>query len=320
MTGSATAAPNRTPDTSAHGSSRHGPGQRSHSGSTVALLGAALDNAERGFHVFPLHPGTKVPVIRHWDQAATRDRSQIRAWWRRRPADNVAVACGPSGVHVLDLDTSHGHAPPPQWSPARDGRDVLARLAADTGHPVPVPTYAVGTPSGGMHLYYRAPRTPPLRNTIARLGWRIDSRGHGGYVVAAGSRLPEGPYRRLDDRAPIPLPPWLVDLLSPATPLPVPGNSAGIGHPDAYVRAALVNQSARVRNAYPGVRHRTLLLAANSLGRLVGAGLLDRDHAHAVLTDAAHIHVGVDGFTAAEADRTITDGLTYAATRTTGWH
>ncbi|MFR9773183.1 hypothetical protein [Nocardia sp. SC052] len=74
------------------------------------------------------------------------------------------------------------------------------------------------------------------------------------------------------------------------------------------------------RNAYPGVRHRTLLLAANSLGRLVGAGLLDLDHAHAVLADAAHIHVGVEGFTAAEAERTITDGLTYAATRTTGWH
>ncbi|MGY2031479.1 bifunctional DNA primase/polymerase [Nocardia gipuzkoensis] len=166
-------------------------------------------------------------------------------------------------------------------------------------------------------LYYRAPRTPPLRDTIARLGWRIDSRGHGGYVVAAGSQLPEGPYRRLDDRAPIPR--WLTDLLSPPAPLPVPRSAPVVGHPDAYMQAALVHQSTRVRAAYAGVRHRTLLLAANSLGRLVGAGLLDHDHAHAVLGDAARIHVGFEGFTATEADRTITDGLTYAATRTSRW-
>ncbi|WP_181722954.1 bifunctional DNA primase/polymerase [Nocardia gipuzkoensis] len=86
-------------------------------------------------------------------------------------------------------------------------------------------------------LYYRA-RTPALRNTIARLGWRIDSHGHGGYVVAAGSQLPEGPYRRLDDRAP--LPQWLTDLLSPLAPLPVPRSAPVVGHPDAYVQAALV--------------------------------------------------------------------------------
>ncbi|MGK8524293.1 hypothetical protein ACRS6B_23315 [Nocardia asteroides] len=45
-----------------------------------------------------------------------------------------------------------------------------------------------------------------------------------------------------------------------------------VGHPDAYVQAALVNQSARVRAAYPGVRHRTLLLVANSLGRIQDSG------------------------------------------------
>ncbi|WP_280309900.1 hypothetical protein [Nocardia abscessus] len=61
-------------------------------------------------------------------------------------------------------------------------------------------------------------------------------------------------------------------------------------------------------------------MAANFLGRLVGAGLLDHDHAHAVLGDAARIHVGAEGFTATEADRTITDGLTYAATRTSRCH
>ncbi|WP_084497576.1 bifunctional DNA primase/polymerase [Nocardia amamiensis] len=149
VTGSATAARNRRAaavelgNTSAPG----GLPRRSHPGGGVVLLSAALDNAERGFHVFPLHPGTKVPAIRQWDGAATRDHSRIRAWWRRRPCDNVAVACGPSGLHVLDLDTSHGHTPPPEWRAARDGREVLVRLAAEAGQPMPVPTYAVATPS-----------------------------------------------------------------------------------------------------------------------------------------------------------------------------
>ncbi|WP_442941146.1 bifunctional DNA primase/polymerase [Nocardia sp. NBC_00403] len=92
---------------------------------------AALDHAGRGFHIFPLHPGSKVPAIKHWEDAATRDLDRIQRWWRRWPADNIAVACGPSGLHVLDLDTSHDQPPPPPWDHARDGRDALAQLAAE---------------------------------------------------------------------------------------------------------------------------------------------------------------------------------------------
>ncbi|MGO4612972.1 bifunctional DNA primase/polymerase [Nocardia sp. 2YAB30] len=283
---------------------------------TTGLGNVALGHARRGFHIFPLHPGTKIPAIKQWEDEATRDARRILNWWARWPADNVAIACGPSRVHVLDLDTNHGQPPPDRWRHARDGRDVLTRLAAEAGQTLPVPTYTVSTPSeGGMHLYYRAPREPVLRNTIARLGWRIDSRGAGGYVVAAGSLLPNGSYQVLDDRTPILLPDWLTALLAPPPLRPRSRIVASISHPDAYVRAALGNQSMRIRLAYSGVRHRTVLLAANSLGRLVGAGLLDYDHAYAVLYDAAQIHIGLDDFTDSEAARTITDGLTYAADR-----
>ncbi|MFF3228889.1 bifunctional DNA primase/polymerase [Nocardia suismassiliense] len=164
-----------------------------------------------------------------------------------------------------------------------------------------------------MHLYYRAPRTPLLRNTIARLGSHIDSRGSGGYVVAAGSVLPHGSYRILDDRPPIPLPSWLIELLAPPPPPAPPHTGAPVQHRDAYVQAAITNQCARIRHARSGTRHRAVLLAANSLGRLVGAGLLDYAHADTALLDAATVHIGVDDFTAEEARRTITDGLTYAA-------
>ncbi|WP_406274528.1 bifunctional DNA primase/polymerase [Nocardia sp. NBC_00881] len=299
-----------------HAALRPSAGRRS---AVRVLLHAALDNADRGFHVFPLHAGAKVPAIKNWEDNATRDRDQIHRWWHRWPSGNLGIACGPSRLHVLDLDTSHDQDPPPPWGGARDGRDVLARLAAEAGHPLPVPTFVVTTPSGGIHLYYRTPRIPLLRNTIARLGWRVDSRGVGGYVVGPGSRLPSGRYRILDDRDPIPLPRWLVGLLAPPPPpllLPV-RSVAEIAHPDAYVAAALRNQADRIRFARTGTRHRAVLLAANSLGRLVGAGMLDRDHAYRVLFDAAAPHVGVNGFTDTEASRTIDDGLTYAATHTT---
>ncbi|MEU7764996.1 bifunctional DNA primase/polymerase [Nocardia sp. NPDC049190] len=94
-------------------------------------------------------------------------------------------------MHVLDLDTSHGHPPPEHWGPVRNGCEVLARLAQDAGQPLPVPTFEVSTPSGGVHLYYRAPRKPTLRNTIARLGWRIDSRGSAATSWLPGHKYPK---------------------------------------------------------------------------------------------------------------------------------
>ncbi|MBF6324780.1 bifunctional DNA primase/polymerase [Nocardia cyriacigeorgica] len=285
---------------------------------TSELLPAALAHAGQGFSVFPLHPNSKRPVITRWEQHSTRDPARIRTWWRRRPTDNIAIACGPSRLHVLDLDTSH-HTPMPNTAPtAVEGQQTLARLAADHNRTLPVPTYTVITPSGGMHLYYAVPVVPALRNSCGRLGPHIDSRGHGGYVVAAGSTLPHGRYRIVDDRTPSPLPGWLAQLLtnSPA-PAAAPNAPKVITHPDGYVRAALTNQAARIRAARTGTRHRTILLAANSLGRLVGAGLLDHDHAYTALADAASIHVGVDAFTHTEAHRTITDGLSWAAARAT---
>ncbi|MFE3001377.1 hypothetical protein ACFXG4_41125 [Nocardia sp. NPDC059246] len=48
----------------------------------------------------------------------------------------------------------------------------------------------------------------------------------------------------------------------------------------------------------------------------MGRGLLDCGDAYARLYAAASHHIGIDQFTATEADRSITDGLDYAAGRT----
>ncbi|MFI7672020.1 bifunctional DNA primase/polymerase [Nocardia sp. NPDC049526] len=70
-----------------------------------------------------------------------------------------------------------------------------------------------------MHLYYRAPQDPLLRNSISRLGPRIDTRGAGGYIVAAGSILTTGRYRIVDDRPPIRHSDWLITAMTPAPQL-----------------------------------------------------------------------------------------------------
>ena len=161
----------------------------------------ALDAVRDGHHVIPLWPRSKIPKDKGWESTATRDPERIRDIWRSLPY-NVGIACRPSGLYVLDLDDAHGHEPPPGWAGAKHGRDVLARLADAAGQPYPAHTFTVRTPSGGLHLYFRAPVEPELRNTIGRLGWRVDTRGAGGYIVAAGSVGTTGIYKPMN-RAPI---------------------------------------------------------------------------------------------------------------------
>lgn len=72
---------------------------------------AALDLAERGYHVFPVRARTKVPLTTHGFQDASRDERTILHWWDKWPDANIGVACGASGISVLDIDAKHGADP-----------------------------------------------------------------------------------------------------------------------------------------------------------------------------------------------------------------
>ena len=153
-------------------------------------MGVALDAAGAGLAVFPLRPRSKKPAIVEWEASATTDPDQIRDWWRRSPR-NVGIACGPSRLLVVDLDTPHM----PNTAGLGSGRDVLAALADAAGEAFPDHTYTVTTPTGGQHLYFTAPADRELRCTVGRLWQWIDTRGAGGYVVGAGSVRQQGRYR-----------------------------------------------------------------------------------------------------------------------------
>ncbi|MGH3766553.1 MAG: bifunctional DNA primase/polymerase [Pseudonocardiaceae bacterium] len=284
---------------------------------TTHLRAWALHFAARSWHVFPITPGAKKPpALDRWETRASTDPDQITHWWRHIPY-TIGIATGPSGLVVIDLDTRK----PREGVPA-----PLSRLGIDSGvavlrglarlhHTTITPTYAVSTPSGGWHLYYTAPGGAQLRNTQALAGWKIDTRAHGGYVVAPGCPVSPGGYRLIDDRDPAELPGWLHQELTP-TPAPAPSAPpvAAVTNPSGYVLAALRGECQRVRTAPPGQHNALLCRAAYALGQLVGAQLLTEATARAELSTAAQALITGDCHcTPREIARVITAGLTAGA-------
>jgi Bifunctional DNA primase/polymerase, N-terminal len=250
---------------------------------------AALAAARRGWPVFPLRAGQKRPraELTDWEARATIDPGRITAWWRRHPDDNIAIATGPAGLVVVDLDLARpGEPHPPELPDARGGIDTFAALASRHRY-VPGSTWTVCTASSGRHLYFRAPPTGgPWRNTAGRAGWHIDTRAAGGYVVAAGSTVGGRPYKLIHDTPPIELPAWLADRLAPpaAPTAPPVDNQAPKGR--GYAASALAGEVRRVLDAPAGQRNAALNRAAWNLARHITTGHLARADIEAALYTA----------------------------------
>ncbi len=308
-------------------------------GDAHELLVAALACAKRGWHVFPLRVSSKQPALhgedncphtgpcrdthQGWEQRATTDPSRIQACWHHGPHYNIAIACGPSDLVVIDLDTpKDAMAPPPKWvGPGiRDGAGMLGCLCERHGEPWPFATFTVASPGGGTHLYFTAAPGLRLRNTAGRLGWCIDTRAAGGYVVAPGSVIAGRPYLVVSPAPPAPLPAWLAERLteplisSTAEQLPM----RGVAGTARYSWAVLDRETRRVAQAHRGQRNDTLNRAAFALGQLTAAGPLPAALAYAELFDAA-CRAGLDrdpGCGQHGIHRTIRSGIT-AGTRKT---
>jgi hypothetical protein len=292
-----------------------------------ALLRSALAAAALGWHVFPCAAGGKRPALRgNWQDLATTSPDQVRDWWARAPY-NIGIACGPSGLVVIDLDLPHdvdddeGAADGALFP--LSGADILSGLARQHGERYPGGTYIVDTPSGGCHLYFSAAGGARARNSAGAVGPHIDVRADGGYVVGAGSRVGGRAYTARGGRRPAPpapLPPWLSRLVAePTTPAPaVPPQWVPAGDPAQgreYALTALRAETSRVAAAVPGTRNDTLNRAAFSLGQLVTAGLLPPIPVITSLIDAA-MHAGLPE---EEAIRTVRSGMTGGARKPRAW-
>ncbi|MGC5013150.1 bifunctional DNA primase/polymerase [Streptosporangium sp. DT93] len=285
----------------------------------------ALAAAARGWHVFPVSIGDKPPLkgFTDWETNATTDPDIIRRCWSRAPY-NIGIACGPSNLVVIDLDTrKDGQSPPSSWDlpGVNEGADVLAVICERAGEPLPFETFTVRTRRGGTHLYFTAPAGARLGNTEGDkgngLGWLIDTRAHGGYVLGPGSfvDLPDGTgtYEVIHNAPPAPLPPSLFKQL--ATPPRATAKPVRLALPDdrrgAFLRAAITGELDRVAAALEGQRNRTLYMAATALGQLVAGGALNEVEVTTLLEQG-----GVDaGLSATETRLTVASGLKNGARR-----
>lgn len=287
------------------------------------LLEAALAAADRGWPIFPLIPSTKRPVISNWESRATTDVERITRCWSH--ADyNIGIATGPAHLVVIDMDKpKQGESAPEEWATqgVSDGQDVWVLLCDRVVSKIEWPHYSVTTASGGRHLYYAAPSDEILRNTQAKLGWKIDTRAHGGYVVGAGSTVDGREYalEEASDTLEV-LPDWVAALLKPsplppppATPIPL--RALAQDRKTRYLNAAIAAETTRVEKAPKGERNFALYVAAQALGQLVAGGELTEDHARDVLLRAAAGHLATNAYSPFAAEHTITSGLRAGARR-----
>ena len=251
--------------------------------------------AIHGFHLLPLIPGEKRPAVTDWEKRATVDPAQLDRW----PAGaGVGIACGPSGLVVVDCD-NHGGTTPKEWDRPgiRDGVDVFADVWSRHSPNVSMfDTFTVTTPSGGLHLYFRAPVGSRIRNRTG-VEWQVDVRARGGYACGPGTNLKQGTYTPAGDPGKLlPLPQWLHDLLAPQEPAqrrPMPVAPPTRSQVERRVRGLIRT----VAEAPEGQRNSTLNWAAWQLAQ---DGLLAQEYAQALISAAE-----TAGLPQAEAIRTI---------------
>ncbi|MFD0229754.1 bifunctional DNA primase/polymerase [Streptomyces hirsutus] len=282
------------------------------------LLNAALEAAARGWYVFPLRPGVKFPALhgertctgtgtcasghRKWEQRATTDPDRIRATWSHGPF-NVGIATGPSGLLVVDLDTLK----PEDLKGTPDGATSFAALCERAREAAP-DTYRVRTARGGEHLYFTQPPGVRLNSTKGRLAKKIDTRGWGGYVVAAGSTTPTGDYEPLCGPETASLPSWLQSVLQPA-PKPSQAPSVAVaGQSRRYADVALTSEARNVAAAQVGEREATLFRAARAVGRFVAWGDLPRHVVEQALQEGGE----AAGLSASECRSTLRSALDWS--------
>jgi putative DNA primase/helicase len=249
-----------------------------------AILNAALDYAARGWPVFPCvwhreSPRFKRPLVADWDEVATCDPAQIRAWWSRWPHALIGMPSGrPDTFVVLDVDVKNQPI---------NGFDTLGAL----GFAILPPTRMVHTSTGGLHLHFDQDEHE-IRNTAGKrgrgIGAGLDWRGTGGYVIlpSPGSGYTWDSSHGFD----YPLATIPPELL-PREPVRIVSSSAKPIEPEIglsrYAEAALDSACRAIIRAPCGEQDNTLWSEVFSIATLAGAGAIPERFAHDALLWAA---------------------------------
>ena len=274
------------------------------------LHDAVVDYQRRGWHLFPTGGrgrDMKLPAAGiKWKSDATNDLASLLEWFDdAEDSVGVGVACGPSGLVVVDVDSYKAEAEESLLWLAEHGFDFPATLTAETA-------------SGGRHLYYQAPGSAShaLGNTTAGLPGverklpGIDFRADGGYVVAPPSRRGDGSeYRFTNEQEPAACPAWLTSSpqKSPRTEqAPAPTGAPPTDNTVALKR--LAGLAKHLAETAKGERHGALYTISRRLGQLVASGHLTPQEIH----NALHAATEQNGLLAEDrgnVTQTITDGI-----------
>jgi len=223
---------------------------------------AALKLASEGFHVLPVK--AKRPLNERGVHGASICPTRIRSWFTRWPDAGVAIACGASGLVVVDVDPPAGEA-------------SLEALTDACGQ---LPdTLTAQTPRGGTHYYFTAPKGVELRPSVGKLGAGVDIRAGASYVVVP----PTDGYHVDDIEAELPTreaiasaPDWLAKLVSGPGDNGADDTETTEGHSSAVsaVSAVSVSPDSIVTETVPnGPGQRNELILSLARGLKFEAGL-----------------------------------------------
>ena len=235
--------------------------------------------------VFPCNPDDKRPFTLHGFKDASREETQIRAWWARFPEAMIGIPTGEnSGIWVLDIDVDP--------TKGVNGFPLWSELIARNGE-VPATLTSI-TPRGGRHLFFLWQPQFTIKSTQGVPGDGIDIRSNGGYVILPPSARADGSTYRWDPQAgnaPVPAPAWLVALVSQRKEFTGRGKAArkSAKRDLAWAMAALEDECNKIAATPPGQRNAALNLGAYNVYQILygNPGLLDEEMVRQRLFEAA---------------------------------
>ena len=171
--------------------------------------------AKNGIKVYPLSPGSKIPVAgSHGEHDATDDLDTIKKWFDYNPNFNLAINLQASGLAVIDLDKHNN---------TTDGVQNYSKYLLNHGNNYmdSLKTYTELTPRGGIHIFYNLNHDLGNKDIQLMPGVELLT----GKVVIAPSYISEinkwympqyQGYPTLNNDNVQSLPEWIVDLVKDA--------------------------------------------------------------------------------------------------------
>jgi hypothetical protein len=244
-------------------------------------LEVSLRYAQAGFQIFPCGID-KRPLVPSWAAEATTDPTRIHSWWKLHPEALIGLPMKPHDLLVFDAD---------RHSEDEDGVTHFRTLCAEH-EPLP-PHPIVLTVNGGEHHIFRQPANKignrKLGNGLETRGYKDDN--DGGYIIAAGSKLPDGRCWQLAKGSPslltlnatLPEPTtWLAEYASKQNNFRAKPNGGGnhyqsSGNREAkYAEAALRNLATQLAAQRKPGRNSLLNNCAFKMGAMAARGWISR--------------------------------------------